>query len=131
MPEERFKVCPHDQMPDKMMVEFWRGKTFAAGIYPHQDGIRIVSKFMTGVREEPGFPQTAVIMLGNMVGVPKTMEELTGDISVRFAGIEKTPGGKFSILYVADQHHLLEPGKRYRITIEDLTFEEYKGKGGD
>lgn len=129
--EERFKVCPHGNLPGKQMVEFWRDGKFAAGIYPHQDGVRVVSKFMIGAREEPGFPQSAVIMLGNMVGVPKTIEELTGDISVRFAGIEKAPGGKFSALYIPNQLHLLEPGKRYRIIIEDLTFEEYKGKGGD
>ena len=63
MPEERFKVCPHDQLPDKMMVEFWRDGKFIAGIYPHEDGIRIVSKHLDGVKMEPGFPLAAVINL--------------------------------------------------------------------
>ncbi len=45
------------------MVEYWcRGK-FVAGIYPHQDGIRIVSKFITGVVEDPVYPQDIVIKL--------------------------------------------------------------------
>lgn len=61
--EERFKVCPHDQLPDKLMVEYWRRGKFVAGIYPHQDGIRIVSKFITGVSEDPSYPQTVVIKL--------------------------------------------------------------------
>ena len=61
--EETFKVCPHDMLPDKMMVEYWRDGKFAAGIYPRQDGIRIVSKFITGVAEDPGYPQAVVIKL--------------------------------------------------------------------
>jgi len=112
-----------------MMVEYWRGGEFVAGIYPHEDGLRVASKFMIGVREEPSYPKSAVIMLGNMVGAPYTVDQLTGDISVRFAGIEKAPDGKFSILYVPDQRQVLEPGKRYRITLKDLTFEESNPRG--
>jgi len=61
--EERFKVCPHDRLPDKMMVEYWRDNKFVAGIYPHEDGIRIVSKYMTAVSKDPTFPPSVVIFL--------------------------------------------------------------------
>jgi len=61
--EEIFKVRPHDRLLDKTMVEYWRGKEFVAGIYPHQDGIRIVSRFITGIAEDPGYPQAVVIKL--------------------------------------------------------------------
>jgi len=64
MTKERFKVCPHDLLPDKMMVEYWRDNEFIAGIYPHDDGVRIVSKYMTGVQEELVFPPSVVIVLG-------------------------------------------------------------------
>ncbi len=47
-----FKVLPHSILPGKQMVECWRDGVFVAGIYPHQDGIRIVSKFMTDVGKE-------------------------------------------------------------------------------
>jgi len=55
MPGERFTVCPHDLLPGKQMVEYWRDGKFVAAIYPHQDGIRVVSKYMTGasMEEEP------------------------------------------------------------------------------
>jgi len=61
--EERFKVCPHDQLPDKQMVEYWKDGLFVAGIYPHEDGIRVISKYMAGVSEDTGFPPAAVIKL--------------------------------------------------------------------
>ena len=59
MPEGRFTICPHSLLPGKLMVEYWRGKEFVAGIYPHQDGIRVVSKYMTGasMEEEPAMPR--------------------------------------------------------------------------
>jgi len=63
MPEERFKVCPHDQLPGKMMVEYWRDGKFIAGIYPHEDGIRVVSKYLCGVRLDASFPAAAVVRL--------------------------------------------------------------------
>ncbi len=69
--EGRFMVCPHGQLPAKIMVEYWRGKEFVAGIYPHKDGIRIVSKYMTGVskEEKPAYAggqwlPSAVVKLG-------------------------------------------------------------------
>jgi len=63
VPEERFTVCPHDQLPGKMMVEYWRGGKFIAGIYPHEDGIRIVSKYLDGVSTDPSYPPAAIIKL--------------------------------------------------------------------
>jgi len=60
---EEFKVCPHDQLPGKQMIEFWRDGEFIAGIYPHEDGIRVASKYMLGVHEDHSFPPAAVIRL--------------------------------------------------------------------
>lgn len=52
-----FRVVPHSMLPGEQAVECWRDKKFVAGIYPHQDGIRIVSKYMTDVtkEEEPAY----------------------------------------------------------------------------
>jgi hypothetical protein len=50
--EEIFKVCPHSTLPGKTMVEYWRDGKFFAGIYPHQDGIRIISKHIIRVEED-------------------------------------------------------------------------------
>ena len=47
-----FRVVPHVMLHGKQAVECWRDGKFVAGIYPHQDGIRIVSKFMTDVFKE-------------------------------------------------------------------------------
>ncbi|GAJ24721.1 unnamed protein product, partial [marine sediment metagenome] len=47
-----FRVVSHSMLPGKQAVECWRDGKFVAGIYPHQDGIRIVSKFMTDVSKE-------------------------------------------------------------------------------
>lgn len=123
---DRFEVCAHDTLPGKMMVEYWRAGKFTAGIYPHQDGIRVVSKYMTGVGKDPSFPPAAIIYLGEEVVSLTGKIEPEPQITVRFAGVEKAPGGKFSIIYIPDQRQVLEPGKRYRITLEDLTFEEKK-----
>lgn len=57
------KVVGHRFLPGKKAVECWRDGVFVAGIYPHQDGIRIVSKYLDGVIEEHSFPPTAVIKL--------------------------------------------------------------------
>ena len=61
--DDRFKVFHHEVIPGKMMVEFWREGKFVASIYPHDDGIRIVSKYMTGVSEDNTSPRSAVIRL--------------------------------------------------------------------
>lgn len=60
---EGFKVSPHLAVGHKMMVEYWRDGEFIAGIYPHKDGIRVVSKYMLGVHEDHSVPPAAVIRL--------------------------------------------------------------------
>ena len=66
-----FRVVPHSILQEKQAVECWRDGKFVAGIYPHQDGIRIVSKYMTDVskEEEPAFAggqwlPSAIVKLG-------------------------------------------------------------------
>jgi len=62
--DTEFRVWPHGTLPSRQMIEFWRDGQFIAGIYPHQDGIRVVSKYMTGVSKEAVLPPVAVIFLG-------------------------------------------------------------------
>jgi len=59
-----FKVKPHSTLLGSHMVEYWRDGVFVAGIYPHEDGIRVVSKYMTRVVTEDGLPPTVSIHLG-------------------------------------------------------------------
>jgi len=65
----KFKVVDHNMLPGKQAIECWRDGVFVAGIYPHKDGIRVVSKYMLRVYLEPldalGVPdvQTAIIQL--------------------------------------------------------------------
>ncbi|GAI61017.1 unnamed protein product [marine sediment metagenome] len=51
------KVASHGVLPGKQMAECWRDGVFVAGIYPHEDGIRITSKYMADVlkEEEPSY----------------------------------------------------------------------------
>lgn len=58
-----FRVKPHEVSPGKQMIEFHRDGVFVAGIYPHEDGIRIVSKYMDGVKYESGSPRALVVKL--------------------------------------------------------------------
>lgn len=66
-----FKVVPHLIHPGSQMIECWRDGVFVAGIYPHEDGLRVVSKYMTEVTKgrEPVMAQgvwlpSAIIKLG-------------------------------------------------------------------
>ena len=67
-----FRVVPHLELPGKQMVECWRDGEFVAGIYPHEDGIRIVSKHMTGVSGEGVniWPPAAIIKLSETEDEP-------------------------------------------------------------
>jgi len=49
-----FRVVPHSAIPGEQMVECWRDGRFVAGIYPHQEGIRIISKYLADVSRETG-----------------------------------------------------------------------------
>ena len=50
-----------DTTTGKPMVEVWRNSEFIAGIYAHEDGIRIVSKYLDGVEHETDMPPSVVI----------------------------------------------------------------------
>ncbi len=60
---ERFRFAAHQTEPGKVVVEYWRDGKFVATIYPHSDGLRIISKYMTGVVEELDSPGSVVIKL--------------------------------------------------------------------
>ncbi|GAI78352.1 unnamed protein product, partial [marine sediment metagenome] len=66
MANSEFRVKPHEILPGNQMVEFFRDGVFVAGIYPHEDGIRIVSKYMDGVEKEPGYPPAVVVQLSKV-----------------------------------------------------------------
>ena len=59
----QFTVKTHGILPGNQMVQFSREGVFMAGIYPHEDGIRIVSKYMDWVEREPGYPPAVVVHL--------------------------------------------------------------------
>lgn len=52
-----------DTAAGRLMVEVWRDGTFVAGIYKHDDGIRIVSKYLDGVEQEVGYPPGVILKL--------------------------------------------------------------------
>jgi len=64
-----FKIVPHSVLPSKQAVECWRDGVFVAGIYPHEDGIRIVSKYIDGVKYESGSPRALVVKLSKEISV--------------------------------------------------------------
>lgn len=45
------KTPPHPERPGVKIFEVWRGGTFVAAVYPTEQGLKIVSKYLTG-REE-------------------------------------------------------------------------------
>lgn len=52
-----------NELTQKPMVEALEDGQFIAGIYGHDDGIRIVSKYIDGVEHEPVYPPSIVIKL--------------------------------------------------------------------
>jgi len=50
------------------------------------------------------------------------------EIHVRFAVIEKSPDGKFSIIYIPQTRQVLEPSRKYLIVLDGLTYDESKPK---
>ncbi|MBA7548938.1 hypothetical protein ES705_41406 [subsurface metagenome] len=72
-----FRVKPHGILPGNQMVEFCRDGVFVAGIYPHEDGIRIVSKYMDGIEQELGYPPAVVVQLSKAKkSKPTTLRQL-------------------------------------------------------
>ncbi|MBA7593462.1 hypothetical protein ES703_00382 [subsurface metagenome] len=69
MANTEFRVKPHGILPGNQMVELWREGVFVAGIYPHEDGIRLVSKYMDGVEHEPGYPPSVIVHLSKEASV--------------------------------------------------------------
>jgi len=65
-----FRIKPHEILTCTQMVEVWRDGTLAAGIYPHEDGLRIVSKYMAEVEQQTGYPPSFVMFLTPMGDEP-------------------------------------------------------------
>jgi len=55
-----FRISIH-AVTKKPMVEVWREGKFIAGIYAHEDGMRIVSKYLSGVEHKVDMPPSIVI----------------------------------------------------------------------
>ncbi len=60
-----FRIGTHTET-GKPMVEAWRDGTFVAGIYGHDDGIQIVSKYLDGLEQQPGYPPAVVVHLSQV-----------------------------------------------------------------
>ena len=45
----------------KPMVEAWKDGEFIASIYGHDDGLRVISKYLDGVEHEAVIPPSVVI----------------------------------------------------------------------
>ena len=56
----RLVVKPHEETGGEM-VQVWDGDVFVAGVYPHEDGVRVVSKYLDGVDTEPVYPPAVVV----------------------------------------------------------------------
>lgn len=55
-----FRIATHTGT-GKPMVEVWQGGEFIASIYAHEDGMRIVSKYLDGVEHQVATPPSIVI----------------------------------------------------------------------
>ena len=51
---------PH-KLTGGQMTEVFSDDVFVAGIYPHEDGIRIVSKYLGTVRRDDEYPPAVVV----------------------------------------------------------------------
>ncbi len=66
-PRFQFRVVPHSIVPGAPVVECWRDGQFVATVYGHEDGLRIVSKYMSLVVKEDETPPAAVVHLKESV----------------------------------------------------------------
>jgi len=55
-----FRIATHT-LTGKPMVEVWQAGEFIASIYAHEDGMRIVSKYLDGVEHQVATPPSMVI----------------------------------------------------------------------
>ena len=55
-----FRIGTHT-VTGKPMVKVWKDGTFIASIYGHEDGMRIVSKYLDGVEHEAVIPPSMII----------------------------------------------------------------------
>jgi len=55
-----FRIADQAITSDKM-VEVWREGEFIAGIYPHDEGLRVVSKHLDGAEHESARPPAIII----------------------------------------------------------------------
>jgi len=60
----RFVIATHTQSGEPM-VEVWRDDVFVAGIYAHEEGVQLVSKYFDGVEHKPDYPPGLVLKLTN------------------------------------------------------------------
>jgi hypothetical protein len=58
----QFRLVPHSKRLDVAIVEVWRDDEFVAGIYPTDEGIKIVSKHLGLVIRENMSPPPALIV---------------------------------------------------------------------
>ena len=59
-----FRIATHTETGDDM-VEIWRDGEFIAGIYSHEEGVRIVSKYLDGVEHEVAIPPCVTVKFSN------------------------------------------------------------------
>ena len=57
-----FRIGTHKET-GKPMVEAWKDGEFVAGIYGHDDGMRIVSKYLDGLEHEASYPPAVILKL--------------------------------------------------------------------
>lgn len=62
----KFRLATHTETGEPM-VEVWRDDIFVAGIYGHEKGVRLVSKYFDGVEHEPNYPPGVVLKLSGDV----------------------------------------------------------------
>ncbi len=48
----RFEITSHSTKPNIQIIEVWQGNDFIASIYPTEDGIKLISKFIINPVEE-------------------------------------------------------------------------------
>lgn len=55
-----FRISEHS-LKDTSMIEVWHKGEFIAAIYSHEDGVKIVSKYLDGVTHESGTPPSTIV----------------------------------------------------------------------